>query len=266
MISRLDGTTRFSVIIGSPIAQVRSPEGITRVFQARGLNALVIPMEVASDDVGGLVGALAKVPNLDGIVVTVPHKPAAFGCCAETTERARFLRAVNVMRRRPTGDFAGDHVDGESLLAALRSTGVDPAGSHALLVGAGGAGSAIGLALLEAGTRSLAIADTDLARRDDLVARLSARFSGRCAGGTPDPHGFDLIVNATPAGMRQGDAPPLDISRLAGGITVADAVTPPGISALIAGARSAGCKTVTGQEMFDAGVGLLADFLLGVSR
>ncbi len=266
MLSHLDGTTRFSVIIGTPIAQVRSPGGITRVFQARGLNALVVPMEVAPADVGGLVGALAKVPNLDGIVVTVPHKPAAFACCADMSERARFLGAVNVMRRRLAGDFAGDHVDGESLLAALRSSGFDPAGSRALLLGAGGAGSAIGLALLEAETRFLAIVDTDMTRRDQLVARLSARFPGRCATGAPEPRGFDLVVNATPAGMRPGDAPPLDVSLLSSGMTVADAVTPPGISALIAGARSAGCKTVTGQEMFDAGVGLLADFLLGDGR
>jgi shikimate dehydrogenase len=91
MLARLDGQTRISVIIGSPIAQVRSPEGITRVFQARGRNALLVPIEVAAADVAPLVDALGRVVNLDGIVVTVPHKQAAFACCAEASERARFL-------------------------------------------------------------------------------------------------------------------------------------------------------------------------------
>lgn len=263
MLARLDGATRVSVIIGTPIGQVRSPEGITRVFQQRGRNALLVPMEVAGTDVASLVAALGRVPNLDGVVVTVPHKQAAFACCAEASARARFLGAVNVMRRREDGSFMGDHLDGESLLAALRAKGIDPAGRRALLVGAGGAGSAIGLALVEARVRALVVADIDGSRRDDLVAKLTARFGPCAAAGEADAEGSDLVVNASPAGMRPGDAPPIDATKLAPDMVVADAVTPPGLSGLIAAARIAGAATVTGQEMFDAGAELLADYLQG---
>lgn len=262
MLARLDGETRLSVIIGTPIAQVRSPEGITRELQARGLNALLVPMEIAPRDVAALISALGRVPNLDGIVVTVPHKQAAFACCDETSERAGFLGAVNVMRRRPDGTFAGDHLDGESLSAALRSKGFDPSGRRVLLLGAGGAGSAIGLALLEAGAGILTICDTNAARREALAARLAVRFPARAQTGDADARGFDLVVNATPQGMRAGDAAPVDITQITSAMAVADAVTPPGVSALIAAARAAGCNTVAGPEMFDAGAALLADFLV----
>jgi shikimate dehydrogenase len=263
MLSQLDGRTRISVIIGTPIAQVRSPEGITRVFQKRGINALLVPMEVAAADVAGVVAALGRIPNLDGIVVTVPHKQAALACCKATSERVRFLGAVNVMRRRADGGFAGDHLDGESLLAALRAKGIDPAGRRALLIGAGGAGSAIGLALVEAGVMQLTIADIDASRRDQLATRLAARYGAGVTAGKADAQGFDLIVNASPAGMRPGDRPPLDAARIGPDIVVADVVTPPGVSALIAAAQAAGAVTVSGQQMFDAGAGLLADHLLG---
>jgi shikimate dehydrogenase len=263
MLSQLDGRTRISVIIGTPIAQVRSPEGITRVFQERGINALLVPMEIAAADVAPLVAALGHVPNLDGIVVTVPHKQAALVCCTATSERARFLGAVNVMRRLADGGFEGDHLDGESLLAALRAKGIDPAGRRALLIGAGGAGSAIGLALVEAGVMQLTIADIDAGRSSDLASRLGQRVGARVSAGDADARGFDVVVNASPAGMRPGDAPPLDVTRLAPDMVVADAVTPPGVSALIAAAQAAGAATVSGQAMFDAGAGLLADHLLG---
>jgi shikimate dehydrogenase len=167
------------------------------------------------------------------------------------------------MRRRTGASFADDHLDGESLLCALRAKGCDPAGRRALLIGAGGAGSAIGLALIEAGVAELKIADIDAWRSSDLAMRLAARLGARASAGDADAQGFDIVVNASPAGMRPGDAPPLDVTKLAPDMVLADAVTPPGVSALIAAARAAGAATVTGQEMFDAGAGLLADYLQG---
>ncbi len=265
MLARLDGNTRVSVIIGTPIAQVRSPEGITREMQARGVNALLVPLEVQPQDVAAMVAALGKVSNLDGITVTVPHKQAAFACCGTVSERARILRAVNVMRRLDDGSFAGDHVDGESLINGLNQLRFDVAGRRALVVGAGGAGSAIVLALIEAQASEVVICDVDTARRDDLLQRMTARFGGRAVGGENNPRGFGLVVNATPAGMRAGEAPPIDPTLIDPGTMVCDVVTPPGKSALIVAAEALGCPTLTGQQMFDAGIGLITDFMLGRS-
>jgi shikimate dehydrogenase len=194
MLARLDGRTRVSVIIGTPIAQVRSPEGITREMQARGLNAVLVALDVQASDVAGLIAALGCIANIDGITVTVPHKQAAFNCCREASDRARFLGAVNVMRRLPAGGFVGDHVDGESMLKALAAARFEVRGCFALLVGAGGAGSAIALALMEAGAARLQIADADEARRDGLVGRLASRFGPGVSAGVADPRGFDLVV------------------------------------------------------------------------
>jgi shikimate dehydrogenase len=78
-----------------------------------------------------------------------------------------------------------------------------------------------------------------------------------------DPSGFDLVVNATPAGMKDGDPLPVDASKLSAGQLVADVITIPAITPLLEAARAKGCRTQTGVEMFNAQVDFISEFLLG---
>jgi shikimate dehydrogenase len=262
----LTGATRLNVIVGDPIAQVKSPGGMTAAFAERGHDGIVVPVRIASDDLADFLVVADRVTNLDGIIVTVPHKFACRAHCATVTERAAFLRAVNIMRRRPEGGWHGEMVDGLGFVGALRAEGFDPAGARALLVGAGGAGSAIALALVEAGVRELAIADADAARRDDLVARLARRGGARVVAGAPDPAGYDLVANATPAGMRPGDPLPVDVGRLAPETFVGCVITAPAVSPLVAAARERGCRTTTGTQMYAALQAAMVAFLMDGAR
>src|ERR1044071_2313878 len=158
----LNGATRIHVTIGDPIAQVKSPAGITNGFAARGHDAIMIPLQVKPADVENFFKLAKNLPNLDGIVITVPHKPVAFRHCDTTSERARVLEVCNVMRRTGDGSWTGDMTDGGGFVAALRRNSFDPKGKRALQVGAGGAGSAIALALATEGA-SVALVDVDTA-------------------------------------------------------------------------------------------------------
>ena len=258
----LSGETLVVPIIGDPIAQVKSPDGVTRTFAARGCNAVVVPLQAAADDFAALIDGLSRSSSIAGLIATVPHKFALAARCATLTDRARFLGSVNTARRNPDGGWHGDQVDGEAFVAAVRASGGDPRGSRALQVGAGGAGSAIALALLEAGVADLALHDADPVRRDALVGRLRDRFGDRVTAGSPDPTGFDLVANATPMGMRAGDPYPVDVERLAPGTFVGDVVTKPAVPPLIEAARRIGCRTSRGADMFAAVAGLIVDFLL----
>jgi shikimate dehydrogenase len=263
MLESLSGATRVFVIIGDPIAQVQSPGAITRDFVARGQNAVLVPAHVTAAEVDDYIRGASKARNLHGIVATVPHKFAAFRHCASTTERAGFLESVNVLRRDAQGRWHGDMTDGAAFVAGLRTAGCQPAGKRVLLVGAGGAGTAIALALLEAGVAELAIHDQDMARRDRLLARLAGRHSARLAAGSDDPTGFDIIAQATPAGMQPGDALPLQADRLTAAMFVGDVITSPEITPLLRAARALGCGTQTGIGMYAAGRAMIVDFLLG---
>jgi len=259
----LNGATRIHVTIGDPIAQVKSPAGITQGFAARGKDAIMIPLQVKPADVEDFFRLARKLPNLDGIVITVPHKPVAFRYCDTTTDRARVLEVCNVMRRDPDGRWHGDMTDGGGFTGALKRSGFDPKGKRALQVGAGGAGSALALALCMEGASALSLCDTDTAKRDALIARLARHGHRVTALDKADPTGHDLVVNATPAGMKESDPSPVEIAKLNGKMFVADIITMPLLTPLLAAAQASGCRTQNGQDMFNAQGDFITQFLLG---
>src|SRR5579871_2706380 len=103
MLPGLNGATRIHVTIGDPIAQVKSPAGITQGFEMRGADAVMIPLQVKPADLADFFTLARKLPTLDGIVITVPHKPFAFSYCDATSARAKVLEVCNVMRREKDG-------------------------------------------------------------------------------------------------------------------------------------------------------------------
>ena len=262
MLPALNGATRIHVTIGDPIAQVKSPAGVTQGFYARGADAIMIPLQVKPADVDDFFRLARKLPNVDGIIITVPHKPVAFRYCDTTTERAKVLEVCNVMRRTSDGGWTGDMTDGGGFVDALKRNSFDPKGKRALQVGAGGAGSAIALSLTMEGA-SVTLGDLDTAKRDALIARLGRHGHTVIATDTVDPAGFDLIVNATPAGMKESDPLPVDASKLDGKMFVADIITMPLLTPLLAAAQARGCGTQNGQDMFNAQGDFITQFLLG---
>lgn len=261
MLERFSGATRLYPIVGDPIAQVMAPNGVTRAFEENARDAICVPFHVLSADLPDFFALMRRTRNVDGLIITVPHKFAALAACDEVTDRARFLGSVNTIRRRPDGTWLGDMFDGIGFVSACQDNGCDFAGRRALLVGTGGAGTAIAHATASAGVAELVLADLDVARRDDLVARLvAAGFNVNAS--QADAEGFDIVLNATPLGMRAGDSLPVDPSVFRTGMFVGDVVTKPAVTPLIAHARAAGCGTSPGSAMFANVRDLMVRFFL----
>lgn len=262
MQSIVDGSTRIFAILGDPIGQVKSPAQVTASLRARSCNAILIPLHVSSNNFDEVVRALKAIRNLDGLVVTVPHKFTAFQHCDEATKRASFLQAVNVMRRSRSGTWEGDMCDGQGFVDAILQKGGVVAGKRAFLLGAGGAGTAIGYALLEAGVARLSIHDIDEMRQRQLVQKLRQRFGDRAAEVEGNPGEFDIVANATPAGMENLQDSAINLERLRPSMIVGDVVTSTGETALIRAALSIGCICSTGHDMYGALQETMVDFLL----
>jgi len=225
-----------------------------------------LPLQISVDKLSPFLDSITAVGNLDGIVVTLPHKFACLAHCTTISDRARHLQAVNVMRRNPDGSWHGDMLDGVGFVEAGRRKGFEPAGRRVLVVGAGGAGSAIALALLEAGAHAISVHDGEPGRREALIAKLR-RISPNIEVGSNDATGFDAVVNATPAGMKGFVASAVDLKSLPSHSFVGCAVTDPAVTPLIAQARKLGCKTITGIEMYTALESRMLEFFLeGPSR
>lgn len=263
MLDHLDGASRVYYVVGDPIAQVKAPARMTAGFAQRGVNAVLVPMHVAACDLDAFMHGASKAQNLDGMVMTVPHKLTAYRYCAGATERARFLGAVNVLRRDAAGQWLGETTDGASFVAAARQQGCDPHGLRALLAGAGGAASAIALELLDSGVAELAIHTRSAPSRDRLVVLLRAKYPDRnIRVGTADPTGFDLVVNGSPAGMKTDDPLPVMADRLTPAMFVGDVITVPEVTPFLAAARAKGCRTSTGIGMVTAAISLMLDFFV----
>ena len=262
----LTGATRLYVIVGDPIAQVRSPGGMTAAFASRKIDSIVVPVQVSVEDLKDFLNVADRLKNLDGIIVTVPHKFSCFDHCKSATDRSSFVSASSIMRRRADGAWHGDMIDGYGFVCAVKARGFDPAGKRALLVGAGGAGSAIAYELVEAGVSELAIHDGDAVRRDRLIERLRNLNRAKISAGSGDPTGFDLIANATPAGMKDGDPLPVDADKLLPSMFVGCVITKPAVSPIVEAARAIGCNTSTGGEMYETLQAAMVDFLLGGER
>ncbi|WP_250035280.1 shikimate dehydrogenase family protein [Paractinoplanes maris] len=262
MFDRLSGATRLFPIIGDPIRYVESPVRLSRTFEERGSDGICVPMQVPADDLDAVMAGLTAARNVDGILVTMPHKFTPFAHCATSSERARRLGVVSVIRRNPDRTWHGDMLDGLAFVKAQKDHGARPEGARVLLVGAGGAGSAIAIALLEAGVSDLVIHDADQSRVTSLLELVDDLGHGRANAGPPDPTGCDLVCNATPLGMADGDPLPVDPALLTSSMFVGDVIAGHGLTPFLAAARAAGCRTADGGHMVEAAQDVMADFLL----
>ncbi|MGW4346188.1 shikimate dehydrogenase family protein [Streptomyces sp. NPDC004690] len=254
----ITGTTRLYAVLGAPVTQVRAPALLNPLFARLGKDAVVVPVDVAPEGLDGAVRGLGAVRNLDGLLVTVPHKPACRALADRVTEAAGLSGSVNAMRRLPDGGWEGANFDGEGFVRALRAAGDDPRGATVCLAGAGGAGSAIAVALLTAGAR-VTVWDVDPGRAAALEARLAPHFPGRLAV-SPRHVDADLAVNATPMGLRPDDPLPFDPARLRPGTRVADIIMKPRSTPLLRAAREAGLPHHYGEPMLAEQLSLYREF------
>jgi shikimate dehydrogenase len=262
----VQGSTRLTLIIGHPIAQVSSPALFNRRFEDLCLDSVMIPADIAPEQLTHFLSVLRGWDNADGCVVTIPHKRAVVAQLDELTDRARLLQAVNVIRRMRDGRLAGDNVDGLGFLNAAKAHGFEPNGRAALLIGAGGVGSAIAAALCGHGIRHLTVTDIDPERAAWLAGLLGAAFpSVASAGPVEDDLGrFDLIANASPVGMGGAEELPIPapaIATIRADALVADVVTKPAMTAFLRLARQGGRTIQQGPETAAGQTELLGRFM-----
>jgi shikimate dehydrogenase len=262
----VSGRTRVFGIVGDPIEQVRSPEMITAEFVRRQIDALMIPVHVRPADFEACVAQLKCVQNLDGLVFTIPYKRAAVALADEIGSQARAIGAINALARRPQGRWSGEIFDGIGCVEAFRRAGYAIEGQRLMLIGAGGAGAAIGVAMAHERPRSIRIHDIDRKRAADLASSIATVDSSiDVEVGVPVTAGIDILLNASPVGMLADPRMPVDISTIDSRIIVFDAIVKPEPTQLLALAETRGCRTVFGRDMMRGQIAKIVDFFVDVA-
>lgn len=247
----LSGATRIVPILAHPVDHVRAPRVYNPAFAAAGLDWHMVPMGVHPDDLAATVAQLARVTNLQGLNLTIPHKAAGHALCSRYGPAAARTGMVNTMRREADGGWAGENSDGIGFVSAARAHGMLRTDRPVAIVGSGGAGTAIAFALAEAGVRQLDLFDTDAARVEQLLHALRHAFPALDAGSRHAALGrAGLAVNATPLGLHAGDPMPFDPAQLGDDTRVFDIVAARDTE-LMAACQARGLRVIGGQPMIE---------------
>jgi shikimate dehydrogenase len=246
----ISGSTRVFLILGDPVAQVRAPEAFNHLFARHGVDAVLVPTKVSSANLASFVRHSLLAENIDGLWLTIPHKTAMVALLDECETLGRVAGAVNAVRRHADGRVEGALFDGAGFVKALDHWGIAIAGRSALVVGVGGGGVAIATSLAARGAGRIALFDSTPGRTKAVAAKLSAEFGVEVVSlASPDPAGFDLVVNATPLGLQAGDPLPFDVSRLDANAAVVDILMKNQPTPLLRAAQARGITAHPGFEM-----------------
>jgi shikimate dehydrogenase len=246
----ISGKTTLIAHLGYPTETFKAPMIYNPWFDQAGIDAVVVPMGVRPDDFPKFLRLLFKLSNIRGALVTMPHKVTVVSLLDEVTPTVRVAGSCNAILRRPDGSLLGDMFDGAGFVRGVERKGRKLAGASALVVGSGGVGSAIAASLAASGVTRMGLVDANSASAEALAGRLRENYGQlEVTTGSADPIGYDVVVNATPLGMKDGDPLPIDASLLAPTTFVGEVVMKTEYTPFLRAAKEKGCQVQVGTDM-----------------
>lgn len=249
--STIDNATEIYGVIGDPVSHSLSPLVHNAAFRALEINARYVPFRVPRGQLPPFLDAYKEVP-VRAYSVTIPHKEAAAQTAHAHDEAVELTRAANTLIQREHGFFAMNtdyHAVLETLAANLGTPG-KPFDIHrklVLVLGAGGMARAVAHAVHKSGG-TVYVANRTLDRAQRLAGEISAEALDWNAR---HKEGCEIVFNCTPVGMHPNlDESPVHPSFLKPGMAIFDAIYTPETTMLIREARSRGCQTITGVDLF----------------
>jgi len=246
----ISGKTKLIAHLGYPTETFKSSLIYNPYFESIGVDAVVVPMGVKSEHYVQFLPLLFRLTNVLGAVVTMPHKVATLPLVQEVSTAAKIAGACNAIRLQPDGRLLGDMFDGEGFLRGMLRKGRVVSGQRALVVGSGGVGSAIAASLAAAGVAAIGLYDVRSTTTQALAGRLHTHYPKlEIEVGVNDPKGYEIVVNATPLGMKEGDPLPIDVERISPSCFVGEVVMKEEITFFLRAAQARGCDIQVGIDM-----------------
>ena len=246
----ITGRTKLIAHLGYPTESFKAPMIYNPYFERYDIDAVVVPMGCKAEDYPAFLKLVFKLSNIHGALVTMPHKVTSVPLLDEVSATVKVAGACNAIRLDPEGKLVGDMFDGEGFVRGILRKGRTLKGARVLVVGSGGVGSAIVASMAKAGVAELALFDAHAPSVSALADRLRANYTALTIEvGSKDPAGFDVVINATPLGMKEGDPLPMDVDRIAPSTFVGEVVMKQEITPFLAAAKSRGCQIQVGTDM-----------------
>jgi shikimate dehydrogenase len=246
----IDGKTKLIAHLGYPTESFKAPMIYNPYFAKMRINAVVVPMGCKPGDFPEFFKLLFKLSNIHGALITMPHKVPVVALLHEVSVSVKVAGACNAVRVEQNGKLIGDMFDGEGFVRGVVRKGRKVANARVLVAGNGGVGSAIAASFAKAGAAELALFDAHAPMMNGLAERLKANYPNlKVTTGSNDPAGYDVVVNATPLGMKPDDPLPMDVTRIAPSTFVGEVVMKAEVTPFLAAARERGCEYQIGTDM-----------------
>jgi shikimate dehydrogenase len=246
----IDGNTELIAHIGYPTHSFKSPLIYNPYFEKEGINALVVPMGCQAEHYPAFLKSVFQLTNIRGALITMPHKVTTVGLLDSVTPTVKVAGACNAVKLDAQGRLVGDMFDGAGFVRGVQRKGFNLSGKRVLVVGTGGVGSAIAASLAAENIAAITLFDVDTASCEGLAQRLVNEYPQiQVKTGSNDPDGHDLVVNATPMGMNEGDPLPMDVLRIAPETFVGEVVMRTEMTAFLLAAQERGCRVQVGSDM-----------------
>jgi len=246
----IDGNTELIAHIGFPTHSFKSPLIYNPYFEKEGINALVVPMGCQAEHYPAFLKSVFQLTNIRGALITMPHKVTTVGLLDSVTPTVKVAGACNAVKLDAQGRLVGDMFDGAGFVRGVVRKGFNLSGKRVLVVGTGGVGSAIAASLAAENISAITLFDVNTASCESLAQRLVNEYPHiQVKTGSNDPDGHDLVVNATPMGMNEGDPLPMDVLRIAPETFVGEVVMRAEMTAFLLAAQERGCRVQVGSDM-----------------
>jgi shikimate dehydrogenase len=246
----ISGTTKLIAHLGYPTASFKAPMIYNPYFEKHAINAVVVPMGCKADDYPAFLRLVFRLSNIHGALITMPHKVTTVALLDEVSTTVQVAGSCNAVRLGADGCLIGEMFDGEGFVRGLQRKGRRLQGARAMVTGSGGAGSAIAASLAKAGVAALALYDPHTHIMNGLAERLGRFYPNLTVStGSNDPANMDIVVNASPLGMNDGDPLPFDVTRIAPTTFVGEVVMKAEITPFLAAVRARGCQFQVGTDM-----------------
>jgi shikimate dehydrogenase len=238
----ISGTTALVAHMGYPTHTFKSSLICNPWFEKYGVDAVVVPMGIKAEDYPDFFRSVFTLTNIRGALVTMPHKVTTMELVDEISPTAQISGATNAVLRREDGSLLADQFDGAGFCPRCVAQVIRPVGETRPLVGSGGVGSPIAASLAGMGLAEIGLFDPNTAASEALAQGIGMHYPDvKVAMGSRDPEGYDLIVNATPIGMKDDDSLPVDIDRVTPDAYVGDVVLKADITPFLQAAKDKGC-------------------------
>ncbi len=243
-------------LIGYPVKHSLSAAMHNAAFRHLGIDAEYKLFEVKPEELKDFFASFKD--NLSGINITIPHKEAALKYMDSVDDQACSIGAINTVVL-DKGSLVGYNTDAAGFGRALENDLGFKAGSKkAVMLGAGGAGRAISFELGSLGISRLVIADLDTEKAASLVGgakglkeagynAIATEYDKKVLGEII--YDSDLLLNATPCGMKEGDPELIEAKFMHEGLSVFDLIYNPSETVLVKKAKQNGCKAINGLKM-----------------